>query len=441
MSDDLWNQFERLNSSFEYSNFATALTYKNGFLNRLYDSNSNLDDERKRKIILEQRAIFFFISVFHYLSYLDKPEFVTKFKSEVEDFIKANESDLIYFQNRYIETDNRFNKIWYGYVSWFSRKSLSIFVQTLNCTLEFLQSKVESDDESADADICHTLCFSYNIVLLYSIKDSRIGLSLQKICEKIIENVKKDSSRFRYLMEPTKILVTINKNETRAHELISLLHRSANNLMSNNIESFSVPEGLLSTSIELVDALACLSVNDKSKLKSIIHEMIGELYENVAKFKIKNNEPPLVASFFYQKAYNEYNIAGNKHKYEECLRLCSENTVFGEPTVIKFDTPSINVSGNSENEIIKNLVKLFFDNQNTVLDEETNKKIVSDEINKHPLSSAVTSQNYTTIGPSSPIHGNKEKLRSEVKTAILQNINLFDFVICNNFIDLESKKN
>jgi Domain of unknown function (DUF4209) len=43
------------------------------------------------------------------------------------------------------------------------------------------------------------------------------------------------------------------------------------------------------------------------------------------------------------------------------------------------------------------------------------------------------------MGPSSPIHGSKEKLSSEVKTAILNNINLFDALICNNFADLESK--
>jgi hypothetical protein len=91
--------------------------------------------------------------------------------------------------------------------------------------------------------------------------------------------------------------------------------------------------------------------------------------------------------------------------------------------------------------MIKNLVKLFFENQNSILDEETDKKIVLDVMNKYPLSAAVSSQNYTNMGPSSPIHeSQQEKLTSEVKTAILHNINLFDSVICKNFTDIEFKK-
>jgi Domain of unknown function (DUF4209) len=168
--------------------------------------------------------------------------------------------------------------------------------------------------------------------------------------------------------------------------------------------------------------------------------MIGKLYEDVAKFKINNKEHLLVASFFYQKAYNEYERAGNKEKYEKCLRLCSENTIFDKPTIVEFEIPAINVSGHTENEIINNLIKLFFENQNTVLDEETNRRMIFHEINKHPLSSALFSQNYTKMGPSSPVSvTNEEKLSSEIKLAIKNNINLFDATICRTFAILESE--
>ena len=54
-------------------------------------------------------------------------------------------------------------------------------------TLEYLQSVTEGNDKSSDMDVCHLLCFLYNVVLIYSIKDTEIDQTLQKICEKIID--------------------------------------------------------------------------------------------------------------------------------------------------------------------------------------------------------------------------------------------------------------
>ena len=80
---------------------------------------------------MEQQSIFSFLSLFHNLSDIDKPEKIEAFKDEVTKFIQNHESDNYYYQNRFKQTNNKFEKRRYGYYIWCLNKGFHIFEQTL----------------------------------------------------------------------------------------------------------------------------------------------------------------------------------------------------------------------------------------------------------------------------------------------------------------------
>jgi len=106
--------------------------------------------EEKKLAILEQQSIFSFLSLFHNLSDIDKPEKIEAFKDEVTKFIQNHESDNYYYQNRFNQTNNKFEKIRYGYYIWFLNKDFHIFEQTLGYTLDFLQFLINENRELHD---------------------------------------------------------------------------------------------------------------------------------------------------------------------------------------------------------------------------------------------------------------------------------------------------
>jgi uncharacterized protein DUF4209 len=435
ISDDeikiLWDKFDIENFNYELSNFEIALTNKNFFLNQIIDR----APEERKLAILEQQSIFEFLSLFHNLSDIDRPEKIAAFKNEVTKFVQNHERDNNYYQIKFNQTNNKFEKIRYGYYIWFLKKDFHVFEQTLGYTLDFLQFLINQNRELPD--ITNLLCFSYNIMLLYASENESVKELLKTSCSNIIERVKTMPKMYRYLIEAILILVKLEKNEELTNRMILLLHEKAKDLQSNLPEKFAVCEGLLSASLELVDNLSSV-VEEKKKLKNSIHVMLGDLHKNVAIDKIKQSEN-LVASIFYKKAADEYKIADDNSKHKEMLKLSSENVIFGDPIEVEMEFPHIEIEGQTEDERIRNLIKLYFDSEKQISNVDYVKERVKKDLNEHPLISAVSHQNFTEIGPSSPTYTDPDEImNAEVQNYIKMNILYFEAMVSNIVMGMES---
>jgi hypothetical protein len=429
----LWDKFDRENFNYELSNFTIAITNKNFILNQIID---NGDPEQSKLAKLEQQSLSPFLSIFHYLSYIDKPENIAAFKDEITKFAQMHEKDKEFYQQRFNQTENKFEKIRYGYYIWFLNKDFHIFQETLDYTLDFLQFLISENRELYD--ITKLLCFTHNIMLLYASENENVKGLLKTSCRNIIERVKIVPKMYRYLIEPILILVKLEKDDELTKRMITLLHESAKHLQSNLPERFAVSEGLLNASLEIVDNLSSQSVDEKKKLKNSIHIMIGDLHKNVAADKVKQGEN-LVGSMFYKDAADEYKMGEDESGHKEMLKLSSENVVFGDPIEIKLEFPNIQIAGQTEYERIKNLIKLYFKSEKQISNEDFAKERVKNDMNEHPLSLAVSHRNFTEIGPSSPTYTDPDEImKAEVQNYIKMYILYFEGMISNVASEMES---
>ena len=438
MTNELWNEFNQLNSSFEKPSFMLAFSYKNGILNQIFDTTP--DDKIKQNVLIEQKGMFFFLSIFHKLSSLDCPEKINSFEEEINQFVHESEkSDLEYYEKRFNESNNDFDKIHYGYITWFSTKKFSVFNDTLNLTFSFLQIFVNKSEHFME--ICDTLCFLYNIITIYGFDENKLPM-LKSLCEKTIDNVHKDGSKLRYLIEPVVISAKISKNNSRKiNELLFILHKAANILKPTFFKNFGVIEGLLRASIKLVDFLRNLTPTERSDLKNVIHEMIGNMYQQLAENKIRTGQPQLVAAHFYQIASDEYKKGNNVNKYQECLSLCSKNTIFDEYIEVQVELPRFHFSGETEYDLIDILIKYYFDCEKSLVDTASIKPKIITELDKNPLRFGLPHQNYSQIGPSSPTYSSREEIIDrETDLQMKNSILLFESIVSSSVMRLETNK-
>jgi hypothetical protein len=430
-----WDNFNRINNNYEESNFTLALTNKNFCLNQIIDSG----DESKDHATLEQRAITLFLGIFHYLSSIDTPEKIEALNNEVTTFAQDNQNDIDYYKERFDESDNEFDKIRYGYITWLLKKNYAVFQKTLDYTVNFLQRLI--NENRGLHDIIDLLCFTYNIMLLYASKNESIKRLINTSCRNLIERVKSEPDMYRYLVEPILILVKLEKNDELTNRMISTLHGSAKELQSNLREKFSVSEGLLRASMELVDYLSSISGEEKKKLKNSIFVMLGDLHKSVAIDKLKQGDKNslVVASIFYKEAADEYKMGEDNTKHKEMLKLSSENADLGDPIETKLEFPDTQISGETEYERLRNLIKLYFQSAKEISNEDYVGERVKKDMNDHPLSLAFSHQNFTEIGPSSPVHtDSNEIMNSEIQNYIRFYVLYFDGWIAKLVSEMEA---
>ena len=71
---------------------------------------------------------------------------------------------------------------------------------------------------------------------------------------------------------------------------------------------------------------------------------------------------------FYQIASDEYKKGNNVNKYQECLSLCSKNTIFDEYIEVQVELPRFHFSGETEYDLIDILIKYYFDCEKSLVD-------------------------------------------------------------------------
>lgn len=132
-------------------------------------------------------------------------------------------------------------------------------------------------------------------------------------------------------------------------------------------------------------------------------------------------------------------MGGENSQHKEMLKLSSENVIFGDPIEVKMEFPNIQISGQTEYERIKNLIKLYFESEKHISNEDYVRDRVIKDMKDRPLSLAVSHRNFTEIGPSSPTYTDpNEIMNAEVQNYIKTNILYFEAMVSNIVREMES---
>jgi len=355
---------------------------------------------------------------------------IKRISEEIEFFVSnCDEKSYDYYSKRFSETHSFLNKWRYAFACWLLNKSKTDnFENAISSLTDYIEKKSRGKNYKENF---HYIVIRYIVPKIYGVKKHD-----EKFTQTLIQQVLDidNTENIRWSLEPIEVLCQITKPISKDifNKLITIEHRTANQLRKEG-HHFG-EQRHLNLTIELCDA-ADIDSDIRDNLKKEIHSMLAESFVDAAEKCIEVNRA-MASVMFYQKAVNEYQMAGMDIDSElfEKVRNATDKIEWVEARHT-MQIPKIMIKGENGPELVNSISNLM----PQIINQDQVVASTKELLKNNPISMAVTHFAFNAKSPTKVSITDEEILESKIMEENIRSISIGESWLANGVKELEEQ--